>query len=519
MMYYVEIMGLKIIVVDFGGQYAHLIARRIRELGVYSEIIEPENLSEVLIEGGVGGVILSGGPRSVLEDDAPTIDFDYLRSYDIPVLGICYGHHLLAKEFGGELVRGHIREYGRTRIKIINEDDIYHGLPREFHVWMSHWDTVVKPPKGWIVTSISETGIITSMTDNRRFYSTQFHPEVYHTEHGSKILENFLRRICRISPWWNPGDQVSRIIEEIRNIVGEEEKVICAVSGGVDSVTTAVLVSKAIGEKLHCIFIDTGLLRKNEKENVENTLKNLGIKNLAIVDASERFLKRLRGVGDPEEKRKIIGEEFIKVFEEVSSRIENARWLAQGTIYPDRVESGRTGRHSALIKSHHNVGGLPDKMSLNILEPLKDFYKDEVRMIARKLGIPKEIWGRHPFPGPGIAVRIIGEVNEEKLNICREASAIVEEELSRSGIYDYVWQAFAVVGDDKWVGVMGDERLEGYIVTIRIVESMDGMTADWHRIDYDIMDRISRRITNEIPKVTMVTYAVSSKPPSTIEPC
>lgn len=515
----IEIMRLKVLVVDFGGQYTHLIARRIRELGVYSEIIEPENLSEVLRKGGVGGIILSGGPRTVLEADAPTIDFKYLLRLDIPVLGICYGHHLLAKEFGGELLRSHIREYGRTRIKIINETDIFHGLPREFYVWMSHWDAVIKPPKGWVVTSISEKDVITSMTDNRRFYSIQFHPEVYHTEYGSKILENFLRRICKIDSWWDPGDQISRIIEEIRDAVREDERVVCAVSGGVDSVTTAVLVSKAIDERLYCIFIDTGLLRKNEKENVENTLKNLGIKNLIIVDASDRFLKRLSGVRDPEEKRKIIGEEFIKVFEEVSSRIENARWLAQGTIYPDRVESGKAGKHSALIKSHHNVGGLPDKISLSILEPLKDFYKDEVRMIAKTLGIPKEIWGRHPFPGPGLAVRIIGEVNEEKLKICREASAIVEEELLKSGVYEKVWQAFAVVGDDKWVGVMGDERLEGYIVTIRIVESIDGMTADWYRIDYNIIDRISRRITNEVPKVTIVTYAVSSKPPSTIEPC
>lgn len=512
-------MGLKILIVDFGGQYTHLIARRIRELGVFSEIVEPENLSEALNKGGVGGIILSGGPRTVLEPDAPTIDFNYLRRLDIPVLGICYGHHLLAKEFRGEIVKSYIREYGRTRIKILDESEIFHGLPREFNVWMSHWDTVVKPPEGWIVTSISEKGIITSMTDNRRFYSTQFHPEVYHTEYGSKILENFLRRICKIDSWWNPGDQISEIIEDIRNTVREDEKVICAVSGGVDSVTTAALVSEAVGERLYCIFIDTGLLRKNEKQNVENTLNNLGIKNLIVVDASERFLNRLRGVRSPEEKRKIIGEEFIKVFEEVSSGIENARWLAQGTIYPDRVESGKTGKHSALIKSHHNVGGLPKEISLKILEPLKDFYKDEVRTIAKKLGIPREIWGRHPFPGPGLAVRIIGEVDEEKLEICREASAIVEEELSRSGVYDMVWQAFAVVGDDKWVGVMGDERVEGYIVTIRIVESMDGMTADWHRIDYDIIDRISRRITNEIPKVTMVTYAVSSKPPSTIEPC
>lgn len=512
-------MGLKVVVVDFGGQYTHLIARRIRELGVYSEIVEPENLQTSLNKLDAGGVILSGGPRSVLEPNAPAVDFNLLSELDIPVLGICYGHHLLAKGFGGEIVKGSLREYGRTRVKIVNKDNLFQEVPDELWVWMSHWDTVIKPPNGWIVTSISEKGIITSMTDNKRFYSTQFHPEVSHTEYGYKILENFLRRVCSIDPWWSPGDQVLSIIEDIKNKVGEDEKVICAVSGGVDSVTTAVLVSKAVGERLYCIFIDTGLLRKNERENVENTLKNLGIKNLIVIDASSRFLEKLRGVKEAEQKRKIIGEEFIKLFEEYASKIENVRWLAQGTIYPDRIESGKTGKHAALIKSHHNVGGLPEKVSLKIIEPLRDFYKDEVRMIARKLGIPREIWARHPFPGPGLAVRIIGEVNEEKLQICREASNIIEEELIKSGVYDNVWQAFAVVGDDKWVGVMGDERLEGYIVTIRIVESIDGMTADWHRLEHDLIDRISRRITNEIPKVTMVTYAVSSKPPSTIEPC
>jgi GMP synthase (glutamine-hydrolysing) len=512
-------MGLRIVVVDFGGQYTHLIARRVRELGVYSEIVEPESLREALEKGGVGGIILSGGPKAVLEAGAPTINLNYLSRLDIPILGICYGHQLMAKEFGGELARSSYREYGRMKVRVIHEDELFRGLPSSFWVWMSHWDTVIKPPEGWIATSISEKGIITSMSDGKRFYSTQFHPEVSHTEYGYEILENFLRKICKINPWWSPGDQVSRIIEEIRNTVGEDERVICAVSGGVDSVTTAVLVSKAVGERLYSIFIDTGLLRKNERENVENTLRNLGIKNLIVVDAAGRFLEKLKGVRDPEEKRKIIGEEFIRVFEEVSSKIENVRWLAQGTIYPDRVESGKASRHSALIKSHHNVGGLPEKMSLKILEPLRDFYKDEVRAIAKKLGIPREIWARHPFPGPGLAVRIIGEVNEEKLKICRDASAIIEEELMKSGVYDMVWQAFAVVGDDRWIGVMGDDRIEGYIVTIRIVESIDGMTADWHRIDYEIIDKISRRITNEVFKVTMVTYAVSSKPPSTIEPC
>lgn len=510
---------LKIVVADFGGQYAHLIARRIRELGVYSEIIEPEDLPTSLDRLDVGGIVLSGGPRTVLEPDAPTIDFRDLLESKIPVLGICYGHHLLAKGFGGEIVKGAFREYGRSKVKIVKRDNLLEGLPNELWAWMSHWDSVIKAPEGWAVTSISERNIITSMTDNGRFYSTQFHPEVSHTEYGCKILENFLRRICKIEPWWSPGDLISTIVEDIRNKIGGGERVICAVSGGVDSITTAVLVSKAVGDRLYCIFIDTGLLRKNERQNVENTLEKLGIKNLIVVDASKRFLEKLKGIKEAEEKRKIIGEEFIKLFEEAASEIENVKWLAQGTIYPDRVESGRAGRRAALIKSHHNVGGLPEKMSLKIIEPLKDFYKDEVRRIAKELGIPREVWARHPFPGPGLAVRIVGEVDEEKLEICREASNIVEEELVKSGVYENLWQAFAVIGDDKWVGVMGDERREGYIVTIRIVESVDGMTADWHRLDHELIDRISRRITNEIPKVTMVTYAVSSKPPSTIEPC
>ncbi|MEN2975408.1 MAG: glutamine-hydrolyzing GMP synthase [Candidatus Caldarchaeales archaeon] len=512
-------MGLKILVVDFGGQYTHLIARRIREMGVYSEIVEPDSLRKELGRRDIGGVVLSGGPRSVLDPDAPSIDLDLLIDSDLPVLGICFGHQLLAKMLGGKVERGTTREYGRTRIKIVYRDLILDGLPEDFQAWMSHWDTIVEAPQNWVTTSISEWGAITSMTDNSRFYSTQFHPEVSHTEYGMKILENFLRKVCRIDRWWDPGDQLSKIIDDIKNTVKEDERVICAISGGVDSVTTAVLVSKAVGDRLYCVFIDSGLLRKNEKEDVQNTLNKMGIKNLIIIDASERFLGKLKGVVNPEVKRKIIGEEFIKIFEEVASKIPNIKWLAQGTIYPDRVESGRAGRYSALIKSHHNVGGLPEKMSLKIIEPLKDFYKDEVRAIARRLGISRDIWARHPFPGPGLAVRIIGEVNEEKLRICREASMIIEEELKNSGLYDSVWQAFAVVGDDRWVGVMGDERAEGYIVTIRIVESVDGMTADWYRIDYTLLDRISRRITDEIPEVTMVTYAVSSKPPSTIEPC
>ena len=511
---------LRILVVDFGGQYAHLIARRCRELGVYSEIVEPEHVLEELERGDVGGVIFSGGPVSISDPNAPTIDPKPILERGIPILGICYGHQLIAKLFGGELESGKYREYGRTPIEVINRDKLLDGLPNKFNAWMSHGDTVVKPPPGFEVTSRSRGDVITSMSDEKRgIYSTQFHPEVVHTEHGKEILLNFLRKICGIDAWWNPGDRIRKIVEEIRRTVPGDEKVICAVSGGVDSVTTATLVSKAVGDRLYCVFVDHGLMRKGEREQVEETLRKLGIKNLTVIDARKRFLEKLRGVSDPEEKRRIIGEEFIRVFEETASKIPGIRWLAQGTIYPDRIESGRAGRKAALIKSHHNVGALPERMRLKLLEPLRDFYKDEVREIARRLGIPDEIVKRHPFPGPGLAVRIIGEVTEEKLEICREANAILEEELKRSGIYDKVWQGFAVVCSDKWVGVMGDSRVEGYIVIVRIVESVDGMTADWYKIDQELLEKISNRITREIPKVTMVAYAATSKPPSTIEPC
>ena len=514
-----EGMVSRVLVVDFGGQYTHLIARRCRELGVYSEVVEPEALEEELGKRGVVGVILSGGPRSVLEPDSPRVEITPLAKSHVPVLGICYGHQLLASLLGGRLRRGEVREYGRTRIRVVEADRLLQGLPGEFWAWMSHGDTVAEPPPGFKATSLSGYGAVTSMSDGEQFYSTQFHPEVVHTQYGKQILGNFLHKICGVGEEWRPSDRIAQLIEEIKESIEEDENVVCGVSGGVDSVTTAVLVSKAVGDRLHCIFVDTGLMRKGEREQVEKTLRKMGIKNLIIVEARERFLRRLRGVSDPEEKRKIIGEEFIRVFEEAASKIPNARWLAQGTIYPDRIESGRAGRRSALIKSHHNVGGLPQRMNLKVIEPLRDFYKDEVREVARALGIPREVVTRHPFPGPGLAVRIIGEVTEEKLRICREASAIVEEEFRRAGLYEKVWQAFAVVGDDKWVGVMGDERVEGYIVIVRVVESVDGMTADWHQISRSLLDRISRRITNEIPGVTMVTYASTSKPPSTIEPC
>lgn len=512
--------GPRVLVVDFGGQYAHLIARRCRELGAYSDIVDVGQVVDELGRGDVGGVIFSGGPKSVFDPDAPTIDPKPILEEEIPILGICYGHQLIAKIFGGRLEVGRYREYGKTMIEVVNQNKLLEGLPSRFSVWMSHGDAVVEPPPGFKVTSRSQGAIITSMSNERlKTYSLQFHPEVAHTEHGKEILRNFLRKICGIEAWWSPGDRIQEIIDEVKRIIPEDEKVICAVSGGVDSVTTATLVSKAVGDRLYCVFVDHGLLRKGERERVEEALRKLGIRNLIVVDARKRFLEKLRGVSDPEEKRRIIGEEFIRVFEEAASRIPGIKWLAQGTIYPDRIESGRAGRGAALIKSHHNVAALPERMQLKLVEPLRDFYKDEVREIARRLGIPDEIVKRHPFPGPGLAARIIGEITWEKLEICREASAIVEEELVKGGIYDKVWQAFAVVCNDRWVGVMGDRRIDGYIVIVRIVESVDGMTADWHKIDHELLERISNRITREVPKVTMVAYAVTSKPPATIEPC
>ncbi len=511
-------VGDIVLVIDFGGQYTHLIARRIRQLKVYSET-RPFTISiDEIVKLRPKGIILSGGPRSVYTDNSPKVD---KRIFDlgIPILGICYGHQLIAYMLGGKVIKS-TGEYGKAILKIYDtEDPLFKGLNEEEIVWMSHRDSVIELPGDFKVLASTEiTPIAAFKHKYKPIYGVQFHPEVVHTKNGLKMLSNFLFDICKCTPSWNPKDLIADLISYIRRKVGPNERVLCAVSGGVDSTTTAVLVHRAIGDRLVAVFVDHGLLRKGEPEFVVKTLRNMGL-NLIHINAKERFLSKLKGVSDPEEKRKIIGEEFIRIFEEIARKIPNLKWLAQGTIYPDVIESGRVGAGAARIKSHHNVGGLPERMNLKLLEPLKYFYKDEVREIARALGIPDEIVRRHPFPGPGLAVRIIGEVTEEKLRIVREASAIVEEELKRAGLYDKVWQAFAVVGDDKWVGVLGDERYVGYIVIVRIVESVDAMTADWVRVPYEVLDRISRRITREVEGVTMVTYAITSKPPSTIEPC
>ena len=504
------------VVIDFGGQYTHLIARRVRELHVYSEILPYTVSADEVLNEGVKGMILSGGPRSVYEGGAPSIDVGVLTS-GLPVLGICYGHQLIAHLMGGEVVRASRGEYGKTLMRVCVADDLFYGLSEVQVVWMSHRDVVSSPPRDFEALASTELSPVAAMRHRSLpVYGVQFHPEVSHTPHGMAILRNFLFRICKCRASWYPEKLIPEIVEDIRRRVGGG-KVICALSGGVDSLTTALLVKKAVGDSLVAVFVDHGLLRKGERERVTHLLRDLGIRHV-VVDARSEFLSELRGVKDPEVKRRIIGAKFIEIFESIARNF-GAEWLAQGTIYPDRVESGRVGVGKSRIKSHHNVGGLPERVGLRLLEPLGDFYKDEVRKIARELGVPSEVVERHPFPGPGLAIRIIGEVTEEKLRVVREASHIVEEELRVAGLYDKVWQAFAVVGDDKWVGVMGDERREGYIVIVRIVESTDGMTADWVRVPHEVLERISNRITSEVEGVTMVAYAITSKPPSTIEPC
>ncbi len=506
-----------VLVVGFGGQYAHLIARRIRELNVYSELVPVQHLSKSLVsEMKLCAIVLSGGPASVYEPGAPDVP-SWLLELDVPVLGICYGHQLLARRFGGRVERGR-GEYGRTLVEIVADDSLFEGWDRVEEVWMSHSDYVAEPPPNSLVLAVSrETGYIAAFRlRGKPVYGVQFHPEVSHTRKGRLLLENFVTRIAGCKRTWKMEDYARKAVEEIRARVRPGEKVLVAVSGGVDSTVTALLVKKAVGDKLVAVLVDHGLFREGEVEEVLENLRKLGI-NPVYIDARRRFLTRLRGVADPEEKRRIIGEEFAKVFQEVASQDPSIKWLAQGTTYPDVIESGAVPGADK-IKSHHNVAGLPKSLGLKVLEPIRYLYKDEVRKLALALGVPHEVAFRHPFPGPGLAVRIIGEVTEEKLRIARKASKIVEEELKRAGIYYRVWQAFAVVGNDRWVGVKGDRRVYGYIVIVRVVESEDAMTADWTRLPHSLLDRIARRITSEIPEVTMVAYAVTTKPPATIEP-
>jgi GMP synthase (glutamine-hydrolysing) len=503
----------KALVVNFGGQYAHLITRRVRERGIYAEVVQPEDVEAAAEAPDVKAIILSGGPSSVYQEGAPDVS-DKIFHLGKPILGICYGHQLIARKLGGVVMRGK-GEYGRTLMRLLERDPVFDGWNAEEIVWMSHGDYVKEPPPGFVVLAVSENGYIAAMRKGH-IYGVQFHPEVSHTAKGGLLLENFLRKVARIASTWRPEEQIRRLVEDVRRKAAGGD-VIVGVSGGIDSTVTALLVHMAVGERAHAIFVDHGLFREGEPQQVVSLLTSLGVK-VQVVDARERFLKRLEGVSDCEEKRRIVGEIFAEVFAEAVSKIPNAKYLAQGTLYPDVVESGAV-KGADRIKSHHNVGGLPPWFKLELVEPLREFYKDEVRRIAKALGLPEEVVHRHPFPGPGLAVRIIGPFTREKLEIVRKATKIVEEELERAGLLRKVWQAFATVGDDKWVGVKGDKRSVGYIVAVRIVESEDAMTADWARLPYDVLERISARITSEIPQVTMVTYAITTKPPSTIEPC
>lgn len=507
-----------VLIVNFGGQYTHLISRRVREVNVYSEIIHYFNFTEDIVsEIKPKAIILSGGPASIYDPQSPKIG-DWLLKLDIPILGICYGHQLIASMAGGRVDRG-VGEYGKTKIRIVKNDDIFNGWDNEEFVWMSHKDYVAELPNNVEVLAVSlDSRYISAFRlKDKPIYGVQFHPEVIHTPKGRILIRNFILAIAKARSNWSPGNIVDRIIEDIKGAVGDEGKILCAVSGGIDSTTTALLIKKAVGDRLIAVFVNHGLLRENEVEDVLNVLKSLGI-NPIYIDASKQFLEALKGIKDCEEKRRIIGELFAKIFKDIALTTPNIKWLAQGTTYPDVIESGAIPGADK-IKSHHNVAGLPQWLGLNVLEPLRYLYKDEVRAIAIALGIPEEWAYRHPFPGPGLAVRIIGEVTEEKLRIARKASYIIEDELKKSNYYRKIWQAFAVVGDDMWVGVKGDKRSVGYIVTIRIVESEDGMTADWSKIPYELLERISNRITSEISEISMVTLAISSKPPSTIEPC
>jgi GMP synthase (glutamine-hydrolysing) len=507
----------KILVLDFGAQYAHLICRRIRELGVYAELVPFDISPEEIRKKNARGLVFSGGPRSVYSRGAP-LPKKEIYELGLPILGICYGLQALVFQKGGQVVRATKKEFGKAFVKLDRSSPLFAGLEDSTICWMSHGDAAELLPEGYSSIASSNNSPFAAIASGNQF-AVQFHPEVTQTERGMEILANFVFGVCKSDKKWTPKVMIDEAIEELSKKIGPSDKVICALSGGIDSATTAELLRRVIGKRLYCVFVDHGLLRKGEREKIRTIFgKELG-SNLIIVDESRIFLARLRGVKDPEKKRQIVGKQFIRSFSKVSQKIGGITWLAQGTLYTDVIESaGGTSKHEAKIKSHHNVAGLPKKLGFRLVEPLRDLYKDEVRAVAKELELPNELVKAHPFPGPGLSVRIIGEVTKVKLQICREASAIVEEELTRSGLYDQVWQAYAAVGDDLATGVLGDERKVGHIVTVRIVESKEAMTADWSRVPYSLLESISSRITNEVPDVTWVTYAISSKPPATIEP-
>ena len=505
----------RVLVVDFGAQYAQLIARRVREAHVYSEIIDRETPASVAAARNPSAIILSGGPASVYAENAYDIDPAYF-DLGVPVLGICYGHQVLAHGLGGVVDRTEAGEYGKAAMTVLEESSrLFGDLPLEQDVWMSHGDAVVKAPPGFQVTAQTEGSPVAAMEDpERRFYGVQFHPEVAHTPRGQEVLKHFLYEVAEARPTWTHVSIIERAVEHIRRQVGDR-KVICGLSGGVDSAVAAALVHKAVGDRLTCVFIDHGLLRQGEAEQVVDTFSRAFHMNLIHVEAADRFLAGLEGIVDPEAKRMSIGETFIRVFEEVAEGLQDVDLLVQGTLYPDIIESGT--RDAARIKSHHNVGGLPEDMQFELVEPLRDLFKDEVRAVGEELGLPDEIVWRQPFPGPGLGIRIIGEVTRERLEILRAADHIITEEVRRAGLYRELWQSFGVLAAIRTVGVQGDERTYAHPLIVRAVVSDDAMTADWARLPYEVLERISSRVINEVPGINRVTYDVSSKPPATIE--
>ncbi|GFH62783.1 MAG: GMP synthase [Candidatus Desulfovibrio kirbyi] len=507
----------KVVIIDYGSQVTQLIARRVREAGIYSEIHSCATPGDQIAALRPSALILSGGPASVGEEDAPTLD-PTLLTLGVPVLGICYGMQLLAHHLGGQLAKSLTREYGPADLRRSAACTLWDGLDKDVsRVWMSHGDKVLTPPPDFTVTGSTPTLDVTAMAnEDKKIYAVQFHPEVHHSVDGVQMLRNFLFKAARLTPDWTMASFVDRTIQAMAEQIGDRH-VVCALSGGIDSTVVAVLLNHAIGKRLHCIFVDNGLLRLNEGEEVPRCMREHFNLNLTVVQAQDRFLSRLKGVDDPEQKRKIIGRTFIEIFDEEASKLPQVDFLAQGTLYPDIIESVSHKGPSAVIKSHHNVGGLPETMNLKLVEPLRELFKDEVRKVAAQLNMPDSIVWRQPFPGPGLAIRILGAVTEQRLYILRKADNIVQQELRDSGWYTKVWQGFAVLLPLKTVGVMGDQRTYEHIIALRIVDSVDAMTADWTRLPPEIIERMSGRIISEVKGVNRVVYDVSSKPPSTIE--